>query len=107
MASALDTNVGRSNMAVRAYTRTGTAATDIAWVDMRDFQNFMATVVATALAGTGVTVFKILANDDSAGGGTDVIVKQHAVASAADAVNDRCTLNAQRKRSHNWGLTTP
>ena len=81
-----------SNMAIDRTVRIGTAATDSKWLDMRDYENFAAITHAVALTGLGVTVFKILANDQANGGGTDVVIKTHAVGSAPDAVNDSLVL---------------
>ena len=66
-------------------------ATDVAWVDMRDFDNFMVLVFRSV--GTGdVDTFKILANAESDGGGTDVEIKAHALGTAVDAVGDYVVL---------------
>ncbi len=73
-----------------------TVLTDVGWVDMKDYDAFMVTTFASALTGNGVTVFKILANSDSAGGGTDVTVKTHAVGSAPDAVGDYLVLDCTK-----------
>jgi len=74
------------------FDPNATTSTDVAWVDMRDYRNFAVVAFASALTGNGAGVFKILANDDSAGGGTDVTVKEHAIGSAADAVGDYLVL---------------
>lgn len=65
-----------------------TTATDIAWVDMRDYGRILIGVMANALTGNGVTAFKILANSASDGSGTDAEVKVHALGSAPDAAGD-------------------
>ncbi len=80
-----------SNLALYAYDHdpaNSTVATDIAWVDMRDYENFAALVFTSALGGSGPTVFTIIANAQSNGGGTDVVIKSHAVGSAPNAVGD-------------------
>lgn len=65
----------------------GVDPVDVAWVDMRDFATFMCIFFRTI--GTGaVDTFAILANSQSNGGGTNVNVKTHAVASEPDAVGD-------------------
>lgn len=69
-----------------------TDATDVEWVDMRDYENFAVLVMASALTGIGVTAFTILANSESDGSGTDVTIKTHAVGSAPDAVGDYLVL---------------
>lgn len=63
-----------------------TSLTDIAWVDMRDFESFTASFFRTI--GTSAVVFHILANSASDGSGTDVNIKTHAVGSEPDAVGD-------------------
>ena len=65
-----------------------TVATDVAWVDMRDYTNFVAIAFASALTGTGVIEFLIIGNSESDGSGTDAIIKTHALGSAPDAVGD-------------------
>ncbi len=79
------------NLAVTAYAMdTGdTSATDIAWVDMRDFESvIMSFVYAHGTA--GVTTFLIHANAESDGSGTDAIMATFDVASSAepDAASD-------------------
>lgn len=84
-----------SNMAVKMYDHDpadSTVATDVDWVDMRDFENFMVKTMASALTGVGVNAFTILANAESDGSGTDITVKTHAVGSAPDAVGDQLVL---------------
>lgn len=49
-----------------------TAAHDVGWVDMSNYESFLASYLRTS--GTGGLAYKILANSDSAGGGTDVTV---------------------------------
>lgn len=70
-----------------------TVITDVGWVDMQDYEEFTVICFASALAGTGLTAFKILANSDSAGGGTDAEIKVHALGTAADAVGDWVVLS--------------
>lgn len=69
-----------------------TVLTDVGWVDMADYDAVMMIPIAAALTGAGVTVFKILANPNSDGSGTDVVVKTHAVGSAPDANGDGLVL---------------
>ncbi len=71
---------------------TGTNATDVEWVDMRDYDNFGVLTMASALTGNGVTAFSILANSESDGSGTDATVVSHSVGSAPDAVDDYLVL---------------
>ena len=82
--------------AIRSYERTGTAATDIAWIDGAGLARFGVKCSATALTGVGVTVFKILGNSASDGSGTDVVLATHAVGSAPDAVNDQLYLEVSK-----------
>ena len=80
-----------SRMALYAYDHdpaNSTVDTEIAWVDMRDYESFFVLLFTSVLAGTGPTAFSIVANADSAGGGTDVTIKTHAVGSSPDAVGD-------------------
>ena len=65
-----------------------TAATDVGWVDMRDYGGIRVIAMASSLTGNGVEAFTINANSDSAGGGTDAVVLAHAVSSAPDAEGD-------------------
>ncbi len=63
-----------------------TTANDIAWVDMRDFDSILITFLRTV--GTSALTFIVHGNDDSAGGGTDVVVATHSVANEPDALFD-------------------
>ena len=67
-----------------------TTATEIAWVDMRDFDGFRAAFFRTV--GTSNVTFKIMANTASDGSGTDVDIITHAVGSQPDAVADQIWL---------------
>lgn len=95
MATAIATDKMTSNLAVTHYL-SGDATTekDIAWVDMRDYSHILVTAHAAALTGLGVTVFKIIANSESDGSGSDVEIKAHAVGSAPDAAGDYLVLEA-------------
>ena len=79
-----------SKQAVTMYDHDpdATDATDVEWVDMRDFDTFMAMVMLSVPAGGKISAFTILANAESDGGGTDVTVKTHALGSDPDAVGD-------------------
>ncbi len=68
------------------------SATDIAWVDMADYEGIAVIATAAALTGVGITAFSLIANSDSAGGGTDATVVSHGVAVAPDAVGDMLVL---------------
>lgn len=68
-----------------------TAATAVAWVDMRDYGAFGVMAMASALTGAGVTAFSIQAS--AAPEGTNpVTIRSHAVGSAPDAVGDQLFL---------------
>lgn len=71
---------------------TSGAGKDIEWVDMQDYEGIAIIAQAAALTGTGVTAFSILANSDSAGGGTDATVVTHALGTAPDAAGDYVVL---------------
>jgi hypothetical protein len=80
-----------SNEALYAYDHDpadASVATEIAWVDMRDFEYFAVLLFTSVLGGTGPTAFTIIANAESDGSGTDVSIKTHAIASSPDAVGD-------------------
>lgn len=84
-----------SNLKITMYDHDpadSTVATDVEWVDMRDYENFAVLTFASTLTGAGVTAFSILANSKSDGSGTDVTIKTHAVGSAPDAVGDYLVL---------------
>lgn len=66
---------------------------DVAWVNMRDVEHFMAVVFRSV--GTGdIDGFKLLANPNSDGSGTDVEVKAASASliDTADAVGDQVFL---------------
>lgn len=64
---------------------------DIAWVDMKEFEGISATFVR--MIGTGnLDTFTWLGNTDSAGGGTDRIIKAHAVANEPNLEDDNIHL---------------
>lgn len=88
MASTVATEKLTANIAVTHYDfdPNATTATDIAWVDMRNFGHFLCSFFRTI--GTSNVTFKILANSASDGSGQDVEVKAHAVGSQPDAVGD-------------------
>lgn len=75
MAVATSTDKSSSNMAITQYDfdPDGTSATDIAWVDMRDYACFICSFFRTV--GTGTLAYTILANSESDGSGSDVEIK--------------------------------
>ncbi len=92
MASTITTNTLRVNVALRTYLdnpANATVARNIAWVDMRDFARFMATVLF--ISGTGVLTFRVLASA-SADGSSPVEVKVHSTPTVADAAGDQLVL---------------
>lgn len=101
MASTVATNKCRANVAQRSYIDNVTTATDehdVAWVDMRDYGRFLASLML--ISGTGVLTFKIKASATSTGT-NPVEVKAHADATVADAAGDNlfleCTSNELAK----------
>jgi hypothetical protein len=107
MASAIATNVLRCEMAARTYIHDpadATVETAIAWVDMRDYENFMALV--TFESGTGVLTFKIKASESSTGAGSPIEVKAHAAPTAPDAVNDQLALECSSNELAELGIST-
>lgn len=92
MASAVATNKCRANVAQRTYIDDVAVATtehDVAWVDMRDYGLFLASLAL--VSGTGVLTFKIKASATSTGT-NPVEVKAHADATVADAQGDNLFL---------------
>lgn len=73
-----------SSLAITHYDfdPDGTSATDVAWVDMRDFENFAFSFLRTI--GTSDVTVTILANAASDGSGTDVTVKSWTNATFGD-----------------------
>jgi hypothetical protein len=86
-----------ANLKVKSFDfdPDATSATDIGWEDMRDFDCLLVSFVRTI--GTSNVTLKVLANADSAGGGTDVTVSTKTVSAQPDAVGDQIFLeiNAQ------------
>ncbi len=81
-----------ANLKVLAYDfdPNESAVTDIGWVDLSDYETFMAIFIRTI--GTGaLDTYNIIANyvNDT---GTDVTVKSHAIASEPDALMDKIIL---------------
>ncbi|GAA4442951.1 hypothetical protein [Bremerella cremea] len=93
MASPVETNHLRSNLIVQNYKfdPDGVNPVDVAWRSVRDIKRIL--IGFTRTVGTGnVDAFKILANAASDGGGTDVEIKAHPLASQPDAINDQIWL---------------
>lgn len=107
MASAIATNKLRCELAVQTYIHNPTTATDdqaVAWVDMRDYGNFMAQL--TLVSGTGVLTFRILASESSTGAGSPIEVKAHGAPTAADAEDDSLTLECSSNELAELGIAT-
>lgn len=84
---ASDKALARAARTMYDFDPDGTSAVDVAWVDMQNYRRLVVGLFRSV--GTGsVTSFKILANAQSNGGGTDVEIKAHAIGSAPNAVGD-------------------
>lgn len=81
----------RSEFALRLYKfdPDATSVTAVAWVDMRDYENFMASICRTI--GTDDVTFDIAASASS-DGSSPVVVKAHAVGDQPDAEDDQLHL---------------
>lgn len=82
--------MSRNALRLYDFDPGATTETEIAWVDMRDYEGFIATFFRTI--GTGAVTFKIMANTASDGSGTDADISTHAVGSEPDAVGDQIHL---------------
>jgi hypothetical protein len=85
-----------ANATIRHYDfdPDGPDPVDVAWVDMQNFRYFAASFFRTI--GTGaLDRFRIIANPNSDGSGTDVVIKEHALTSQPDAVGDQVFLECQ------------
>lgn len=97
MASAIATERFTARNKVMCFAHDpadSTVLTDISWQDMRDYEEFTAILLMTALTGTGGVAFHIYANSGSTGGGTDCVIKTHATPTTADAEGDYLVLSA-------------
>jgi hypothetical protein len=103
MASTITTKKLRVNVALRIYIHDpadATVAVVPAWVDMRDFQHFLATL--TLVSGTGVLTFRLMASA-SADGSSPVEVKVHATPTVADAQGDQLVLECSADELNSLG----
>lgn len=92
MASAVETNKLRCELAARTYIHnpaTATTAEVVAWVDMALYASFLA--LASLVSGTGILTFRIMASA-SEDGSNPVEVRAHAAPTAADAEDDQLAL---------------
>jgi len=80
-----------------------TTATDIGWVDMKDYEEFAVLAGAASLTGTGITALTIVANSESDGTGDEVVIKEHAVGSAPDAEEDYLVLSCSAEEIAHLG----
>jgi hypothetical protein len=69
-----------------------TVATEIGWVDMRDYDGIVLVALNTALTGNGVVTFKAFASENSDGSGTPTLIKSAADPTDADAEGDYLVL---------------
>lgn len=96
MVATANVNKFNANNLVTMYDHdpaNSTVATDVAWVDMKDFEGIMIAVFASTLSGNGITVFQIIGNSQSNGSGTDsASIISHGVSSPPVAVGDWLTL---------------
>lgn len=76
-----------------------TVPTDVAWVDMNDYDSILVGVMAAKLTGTGLVAsgFKLLGNSAANGSGSDVTLKTHAIGTAADADGDTVWLEITKQ----------
>lgn len=89
----------RSELLVKTFFDDDAAAATarkIGWVEMGE--SFLAQVAFGA--GTGILTFKIFCADASDGTGNVTEVKAHAAPTAADAANDRLTLEVSAEEVH-------
>jgi len=91
MASTVSTDKLMSTLKVKSYDFDPGVATVVAidWVDMKDFDAFMASFFRTI--GTSNVTFDIAVSASSSGS-SPVVVKTHAVGSQPDAVGDQLFL---------------
>lgn len=101
---AASTDFMAANLLVTAYDfdPDGTDAVDVGWVDMRDCSHILVMFFRT-VGTSALDTFKILANSDSAGGGTDSTIATHAVGSEPDAVGDYLFLECSAEQLSETG----
>jgi len=74
------------------------------WIDASDMHGLMAHVVANVATG-GLSKVEIVANDESDGSGTTVVVKELTLTGPeVDAVNDQVTLECQAEEIREVGI---
>ena len=80
-------------MAITTYDHDpgATTAADVAWVDMSKYHRFAVLLIRAGQGAPGsgdIDAFQILANSESDGSGSDVVIKTHAIGSQPDAAVD-------------------
>ena len=85
------------------------SAVDVAWVDMQNYKEFIVVAFLSVPAAGAISQFSLIANADSAGGGSDVTIKTHALGSSPDAVGDyvvlSCTAEEIAQEAADAGVT--
>lgn len=98
----------KSRVKVSNKVVTGTTATTPDWFDMRDYHSFMCVVTLMIKTGDGITLVRIIGNDQAAGAGNDVELATSG-AVVADAANDTVVLEVREdvlnEKSNSSGYT--
>jgi len=83
-------------MYVKTFVKTAdhSSASDVGWVDAKNFRKFAVVTSAIALTGTGVSALTLQSNTASDGSGTDVSLATRSSITTADAVGDCLWLEA-------------
>lgn len=91
-------DVMATELAVKSFDfdPDATTATEIEWVDMRNFSRILVGFFRTV--GSSAVTFKLMANSESDGSGTDVDIVTHAVGSEPDAVGDQIYLETDAQQ---------
>lgn len=87
VASASSHIIDNNAITVYDFDPGNTDKNDVAWVDMRDSAWLLVIFIRT-IGTSNLDTFEILANPQSNGGGTDVNIKTHAVASEPNLIPD-------------------
>ncbi len=93
----------RNKIKMYDFDPNTTAATPVAWVDMRDYEHFGVMAMASALTGNGVTAFAIQASAVPEGT-NPVTIRSHALASEPDAVGDQLWLEVSAQEVNSVGV---
>ena len=94
MASSTTAQQIASKVAVTNYSMTADSSSGLnsTWVDMRNFEGLLVTVMATALTGNGVTALSIQGSASSSGTNAADIVTKTMTGLTPDAVGDTIVL---------------